>query len=97
MELKNKKAQAPKSTIMLVGISFLPNPGNPWRGKFRFKHCLYTFLKLIIKPIVLKSCKRLKMIFFNTSVKKLVWKIFVNLRKNMLNSNKKLIKKGIFV
>lgn len=52
MELKNKKAQAPKSTIMLVGISFLPNPGKTWRGKFRFKHCLYMFLKLIIKPIV---------------------------------------------
>lgn len=29
-----------------------------------------------------------------TSVKKLAWKIFVNLRISMLNSSKKLIKKG---
>lgn len=54
MELKKEKALTPQSTMMLVGISFGPNPGITWREKLKFKHCLYSFLKLSIKPIVLK-------------------------------------------
>lgn len=50
----NEKALAPQSSVMLVGIRLGPHTGKSCWEKLRFKHCLYTFLKLIIKPIILK-------------------------------------------